>query len=81
MKIKKEVLNTTFIKAKEALKAGDKDLARDSADLGLCYCAIKRQEGMGVEEMIDGVKIETWLMRFWVFLENNKLLLDENSNR
>lgn len=74
-KPKKEVLNTLFIRAKKAIKEGNKDLARDSADMGLVYCAIQRQEGMEVSEHIDGVKIETWLMRFWVFLENNGLML------
>ena len=77
--VKKEVLNTLFLRAKKAIKDGDEKLARDSADMGLVYTAIQRQEGADVTDIIEGIPIETWLMRFWVFLENNGLLLDENS--
>ena len=80
MKSKKEVLNTLFIRAKKAIKDGDEDLARDSADMGLVYAAIQRQEGADIEDIIEGVPIKTWLMRFWVFLENNGLLLDETNS-
>jgi len=75
--IKKEILNTLFLRAKECIKEGERDKARDFADRGLVYVASKRGEGMKVDDLIDDVKIETWLMRFWVFLENNQLLLGE----
>lgn len=75
-KIKKEILNTLYLKAKESLKNGDLESARDNADMGIYWTALQRQKGMEITEKIEGVRIETWLMRFWVFLENNDLILE-----
>jgi hypothetical protein len=37
--------------------------------------ASKRKDGWGVDDILEGTKVETWLMRFWVKLENNNLML------
>jgi len=35
-----------------------------------------REEGAGVDDLIDDVRVGLWLERFWYFLENNNLMLD-----
>ncbi len=60
---------------KQYLKEGDNDKARDYFDMGLAFVARKRKDGWEVDQILEGTKVETWLMRFWVKLENNNLML------
>lgn len=75
MKVEKQVLHHCFAKAKENFKLGEKDKARDYCDMGIAYVAGKRSEGFDAKDEIEEVRIELWLERFWMFLENKGLLL------
>ena len=75
MKIKRQVLYHCLDKAKEMFKLGDKDKARDYCDMGIAYVREKRIEGYDAKDLIEDVKVELWLERFWMFLENKNLLL------
>jgi hypothetical protein len=75
MKVERQILHHCLAQAKSKYKSGDKDLARDFADMGIGYVASKRHNGMGAKEKVEGVRIELWLERFWNFLENKGLLL------
>ena len=77
MKIKTTVTDC-YEQAREALKAGDRDKARDLADFGIVKVADARNEGMNIDDTLDDVRIGLWLERFWYFLENNNLLLGQD---
>ena len=57
------------------LEKGDKNRARDYCDMGIGYVALKKEKGFDGEDLLENVKINLWLERFWMLLENNKLLL------
>lgn len=63
--------------ARQAVANGKMDEARDLFDMGLAKVATARGEGMGDKDLLDGVRIELWLERFWYGLENNNLLIEE----
>ena len=65
-----------YTECREALKEGNHDTARDLADMGIMKVAQAREEGAGVDDLIDDVRVGLWLERFWYFLENNNLMLD-----
>jgi hypothetical protein len=70
------VLHHCFDKAKSTYKSGDKNKARDYCDMGIAYVAGKREkQGLGGKDLLEGVKVELWLERFWMFLENKNLML------
>ena len=75
MKIKTTV-SDCYEQAREALAVGNLDKARDMADYGIVKVAEAREEGAGVNDLIDGTRVGLWLERFWYFLENNNLMLD-----
>lgn len=75
MVIERQTLHHCFDQAKEMFKLGDKDKARDYCDMGIAYVAQKRSEGFDAKDEIEDVRIELWLERFWMFLENKNLLL------
>jgi hypothetical protein len=75
MVMEKQVLHTCLFKAKQSFKSGDTESARDFCDLGIAYIADKRNEGYSAEDLVEGVKVDLWLERFWMFLENKNLLL------
>ena len=75
MKIKTTV-SDCYEQAREALKAGNKNKARDLADYGIVKVAEARDKGLGVDDTLDDIRIGLWLERFWYFLENNNLMLD-----
>ena len=52
------------------------DKARDYCDMGIAYVArVKKKMEWKLEELIENVKINLWLERFWMFLENKNLML------
>ena len=65
-----------YTECRQALSEGNHETARDLADMGILKVAQAREEGMGVNDKIDDVRIGLWLERFWYFLENNNLMLD-----
>lgn len=73
--MEKQVLHTCLFKAKQSFKSGDTESARDFCDLGIAYIADKRNEGYSAEDLVEGVKVDLWLERFWMFLENKNLLM------
>ena len=74
-KIEKQVLHHCLDKAKEFFKLGEKDKARDYCDMGIGYVASKKEMGADGEDLLEDVKINLWLERFWMFLENKNLML------
>jgi hypothetical protein len=69
-------LKELFKQAKTSLKSGDSDTARDLIDFGLLRIAESKELGqLQNNSKIDGVEVDLWLTRLWVFLENNDLLL------
>ena len=63
MKIKTTITDC-YENARKSLKQEKLDKARD--------------EGMGVDDELDDIRIGLWLERFWYFLENNNLLLGQD---
>lgn len=75
-KKEKGTLTKIYENAKNALEAGNSDLARDYFDFGIMHVADKRYtDGLKVDDKIENVKVGVWLERFWYGLENNNLLL------
>ena len=75
MKAKRQVLHNCLDKAKEFIILGERDKARDYLDMGIAWVAEKRIEGYGAKDTIEDVRVELWLERFWMCLQNNDLLL------
>jgi len=70
------LLEKGFYKAKELIKEGDEDEARDVLDACIAIVANEKHiNGKTEDEMLEGVTIGVWLKRFWNTLENNNLLL------
>lgn len=76
MKVKRQILHNCLAQAKHFITLGERDKARDYCDMGIGFCASKKEiNGMQGEDLIEGVKINLWLERFWMFLENKNLML------
>jgi len=75
MKVERQTLHYCLSKAKEHYKSGEKNKSRDYLDMGIAYVATKKQEGYDGEDLIEDVKVNLWLERFWMKLENWGLLL------
>ena len=73
--MERQVLTEHFTNAKSYIKNGDKDKARDEADLGLLNILVKREGGLPDGSMMEGLSMDQWITRFWVFLEKNELML------
>ncbi len=70
-------LKELFKLAKQNLKQGNLDEARDLIDFGILRIAqFKELDDLKDDDSIEGVKVDLWLTRFWVFLENNGLILE-----
>ena len=75
MQIKRQVLHHCLDQAKEMFKVGEQDKASDYCDMRIAHVAEKRIEGYDAKDLIENVRVELWLERFWMFLENKNLLL------
>lgn len=75
MVIQRQILHNCLDKAKHFLILGERDKSRDFCDRGIAFVAEKRIEGYGAKDTIEDVRVELWLERFWMFLENNDLML------
>ena len=73
--MKKVTIDSVYAQAREVLKEGRVDEARDLADYGIVMAAEAQEEGLGMDDELEGVRIGLWLERFWYFLENNNLML------
>ena len=70
------LLEKGFYKAKELIKEGKRDEARDILDACIAIVAeVKYTNNKTEEDELEGVRIGVWLKRFWNTLENNDLLL------
>ena len=70
-------LKELFKQAKQNLKQGNLDEARDLIDFGILRIAqFKELDDLKDDDLIEGVKVDLWLTRFWVFLETNELILE-----
>ena len=75
-KYKDGLLEKGFYKAKELIKEGKRDEARDILDACICIIGeIKYTNKRTDEDELEGVTISVWLKRFWNALENNNLML------
>ena len=75
-KKEKGILHKSFATAREAVKSGENDRARDLFDFMIYQIANERWENDAqVDDEIEGVRIGIWLERAWYGLENNNLLL------
>jgi len=75
VKIEKQILHHCLAQAKCYIKSGERDKSRDYADMGIAYTASRKENGMLGNDLVEGVAINLWLERFWMFLQNNGLLL------
>ena len=75
MRIEKQNLHYCLDQAKSFYKLGERDKARDYCDMGIAYVAGKKLNGMSGNDLIEDVRINLWLERFWMFLENKNLML------
>ena len=73
--IEKQNLHYCLDKAKEFIKLGEPNKARDYCDMGIAYVTGKKLNGMSGDDLIEDVRINLWLERFWMFLENKNLML------
>jgi len=73
--MKKVTIDSVYAQAREVFKEGHVDEARDLADYGIVMAAEAQEEGLGMDDELEGVRIGLWLERFWYFLENNNLML------
>jgi hypothetical protein len=73
--MEKQILHTYFYKAKQSYQNNNLEFARDFCDLGIAYLSDKRNKGYSPEDLIEGIKLDLWLSRFWCFLEDKNLLL------
>lgn len=72
----KGILHKSFAAAREAVKLGNDDQARDLFDFMIYTVANERwNNDIQVDEDIEGVRVGIWLERAWYGLENNNLLL------
>ena len=70
------LLEKGFYKAKELIKEGNREEARDILDACICIIGeIKYTNKRTDEDELEGVPISVWLKRFWNALENNNLML------
>mgnify|MGYP003154092511 FL=1 len=75
-KYKDGLLEKGFYKAKELIKEGNKDEARNILDACIAVVAeVKYTNNKTENDELEGVTIGVWLKRFWNTLENNNLLL------
>ena len=73
-----DVSYNELLKAKERLhfdEMSPKQKSRINLFQGSLTYKDKRLEGYQSEDLIEGIKIDLWLERFWMFLENKNLLL------
>jgi len=75
MKVERQILHNCLAQAKHFITLGERDKARDCCDLGIGFVAAQKESGADGEDLMEGVKINLWLERFWMFLENKNLLL------
>jgi len=59
----------TWLEARQFIKDGKLMEAEQALDLGIVYMAQAQEKGASDKDLIEGVKREVWLERFWVSIE------------
>lgn len=67
--MKNREVTKTWENARQLLKENKLEEAEQALDLGIVYMAQAQQNGVRDKDLIEGVKREVWLERFWVSLE------------
>lgn len=73
--MERQILHHFYYQAKEMLQRGDKDKSREYCDKGIVLVATQKQHGAKHDDLIEGIKVDLWIERFWGFRENNGLSL------
>jgi len=65
----KNKVTKTWLEARQFIKDGKLEEAEQALDLGIVYMAQAQEQGVRDKDLIEGVKREVWLERFWVSTE------------
>ena len=65
MKVERQVLHYCLDQAKEFIKLGERDKARDYCDMGIAYVAGKKENGMDGDDLIVN---NTLTSDIWIIL-------------
>jgi hypothetical protein len=71
MKKIKRPVTKTWLEARQFIKENKLDQAEDALDKGIVMMAQAHLHGIKDKDLIEGVKREVWLERFWVTTENH----------
>lgn len=71
--MKKEVgqVTKTWLEARKAIEDKNLEQAEHLLDKGIALLAMHAENGVGDKDLIEGVKRETWLERFWICTEKH----------
>lgn len=67
--MKKGPVTKTWLEACQFIKEGKLEEAEQALDLGIIYMAQVYEKGIRDKDLIEGVKREVWLERFWISIE------------
>jgi len=67
--MKNNKVTKTWLEARQFIKDGKLEEAEQVLDLGIMYMAQAQEEGIRDKDLIEGVKREVWLERFWISIE------------
>ena len=65
----KNKVTKTWLEARQFIKDGKLEEAEQALDLGIAYMAQAQKQGVKYKDLIECVKREVWLERFWVSTE------------
>ncbi len=67
--MKKGPVTKIWLEARQFIKEGKLTEAEQSLDLGIILMAQAYEKGTRDKDLIEGVKREVWLERFWISIE------------
>lgn len=67
--MKKGPVTKIWLEARQFIKEGKLTEAEQSLDLGIILMAQAYEKGIRDKDLIEGVKREVWLERFWISIE------------
>ena len=67
----KNKVTKTWLEARQFIKDGKLEEAEQALDLGIVYMAQAQEQGLSDKDLIEGVKREVWLERFWISIEKH----------
>lgn len=69
--MKKGPVTKIWLEARQFIKEGKLTEAEQSLDLGIILMAQAYEKGIRDKDLIEGVKREVWLERFWISIEKH----------